>query len=223
MTGPKRYKLCTRCETSKPVEEFYQRKTGYLDRFCKPCSIADVARRKSEKRRIAREARLAEPAPTEFTCVKCAETKPIAAFYTNPAGRIRRDCRDCHRASISQWRSQNREHRSAADKIYVAKNIDAVRKRRMARYGITPEQYDSMYDAQNGCCLVCGTRHGRAGNGSVGGADVLCVDHHHGSGAVRGLLCSPCNRGIGLLGDDPRRLMAAVDYLKRDDSNGTGS
>lgn len=43
----------------------------------------------------------------------------------------------------------------------------------------------------------------------------LVVDHHHGSGHVRGLLCAKCNCGIGLLRDDPIQLRAAARYIER--------
>ena len=40
------------------------------------------------------------------------------------------------------------------------------------------------------------------------------VDHDHVTGKVRGVLCMPCNTGIGLLGDSIEGLERAVDYLK---------
>jgi Recombination endonuclease VII len=42
----------------------------------------------------------------------------------------------------------------------------------------------------------------------------LVIDHNHGTGAIRGLLCTPCNAGIGMLGDDVKNLQAAIDYLQ---------
>lgn len=40
------------------------------------------------------------------------------------------------------------------------------------------------------------------------------LDHDHASGAVRGLLCSACNTGMGLLGDNPNLLRIAAQYLE---------
>jgi len=72
------------------------------------------------------------------------------------------------------------------------------------RYGITAEQWDAMYVAQEGKCAVC-----RASDCK------LILDHCHSTGRVRELLCLNCNSGIGKLGDDPVRVAAALKYLRR--------
>lgn len=41
----------------------------------------------------------------------------------------------------------------------------------------------------------------------------LQVDHNHKTGEVRGMLCGPCNRAVGLLKDDPERMAALIHYL----------
>lgn len=62
-----------------------------------------------------------------------------------------------------------------------------------------------MLEAQGGVCAICRRPSDPA---------PLHVDHDHRTGAIRGLLCSPCNTAIGLLGDDPDRMMAAAAYLR---------
>ncbi len=44
----------------------------------------------------------------------------------------------------------------------------------------------------------------------------ICMDHCHDSSTFRGWLCDACNRGIGLLKDDPVLLRAAADYIERE-------
>lgn len=43
----------------------------------------------------------------------------------------------------------------------------------------------------------------------------LSLDHCHSTGEFRGWLCSLCNHGIGMLGDDVEALKRAVSYLER--------
>lgn len=70
------------------------------------------------------------------------------------------------------------------------------------KYGITQEIWNAIYDQQEGCCAICG-RDDRD----------LVVDHNHGDGVVRGLLCSNCNTGLGFFGDDPDVVESAWTYL----------
>jgi hypothetical protein len=66
------------------------------------------------------------------------------------------------------------------------------------RYQLSLEDFDRMLAAQDYRCLSCGadTPGGRGWN----------VHHSHKSGAVLAILCNNCNRGSGLLADDPVRL-----------------
>jgi hypothetical protein len=43
----------------------------------------------------------------------------------------------------------------------------------------------------------------------------LHIDHHHGDGVVRGLLCNQCNLGLGLFRDDSSILRRAAEYLEQ--------
>lgn len=42
----------------------------------------------------------------------------------------------------------------------------------------------------------------------------LHVDHLHETGLIRGLLCKPCNTGLGMFRDSVPSLRAAVTYLE---------
>lgn len=65
-----------------------------------------------------------------------------------------------------------------------------------AKYGITVEDYQSMFDSQGGVCKLCGQEETtRISRGD--GIRSLAVDHDHNTGKVRGLLCHQCNVVLG--------------------------
>lgn len=80
---------------------------------------------------------------------------------------------------------------------------------RRVKYGLSDERYDEMLAEQAHRCAICRT------DKSVGISEKLHVDHDHGTGRVRGLLCNACNNGLGRFRDDPALLRAAADYLER--------
>jgi hypothetical protein len=76
-------------------------------------------------------------------------------------------------------------------------------------YGITMQEYRRLSLRQKGVCAVCHQPERTERN------RLLTIDHDHVSGHVRGLLCSQCNRAIGLLQDDPIVIAAAAAYVRR--------
>jgi hypothetical protein len=75
------------------------------------------------------------------------------------------------------------------------------------RYQITALEFDLMLAAQAGGCAICDVALNPDGG-------ALSVDHCHTTGRVRGILCGPCNKAIGLFRDETRLLEKAVRYLK---------
>lgn len=70
------------------------------------------------------------------------------------------------------------------------------------RYGMTIQDFKLQVDIQDGKCAICQKKK-----------ETLCVDHCHDTGDFRGLLCSSCNAGIGLLGDNVSNIERAYIYL----------
>lgn len=108
------------------------------------------------------------------------------------ARKYRQD-REAVLARNKAWREANREKVAAQQRAY----------RFRRRYGITVEKYDALLAEQGGGCAICHEVPKK----------VLRVDHDHGTGEVRGLLCHQCNVGLGFFKDDPERLRSAVEYL----------
>jgi len=109
--------------------------------------------------------------------------------------------KDVMNAKRRAWREQS-EHQRRMDKKNNLKRY----------YGITIEEYEAMHDRQRGTCAICGKPE-TARTSTTRVLASLAVDHDSELGAIRELLCSRCNRGIGLLQHDPEILSAAAAYL----------
>lgn len=105
-----------------------------------------------------------------------------------------RDQRAYYAANRDRLTKQKREFRLA--------NPDHMKDMKLrSAYGLSLSEFNQMSAKQNECCAICGEK------------GQLHVDHNHETGAIRGLLCGHCNRGIGMFKDDPRRMVSAIDYL----------
>lgn len=111
------------------------------------------------------------------------------------------DVRAAETASRNRWRERHPDRDRAirsTGRYREGQRNGSIRR----KYGLTPEQYADLLERQGGTCAICPR------------TTPLHVDHDHDTGAVRGILCGPCNRGVGLLGDDPNTLRAAAHYLE---------
>jgi hypothetical protein len=79
-------------------------------------------------------------------------------------------------------------------------------------YKVTLEWYRTTLAEQNNVCAICTKPETtQIRNKTI----AMAVDHCHTTGKVRGLLCTQCNRALGLFGDDPAALQAAIGYLEK--------
>ena len=109
-------------------------------------------------------------------CNKCGDDKPLSEFNknTSAADGYEYHCRECEK-----------------------------RKKASVRYGVSPNEYDKMFNEQQGHCLICETPMGTP-----------YIDHCHNSFGVRGMLCNSCNLIIGHANDDVNVLKNAIEYLE---------
>lgn len=105
-------------------------------------------------------------------------------------------CQTCY---TRRWRANNQESDRRKRKDYNLRKC----------YGISIEVFDALYESQDGRCVLCLKKFIDEKSAHV--------DHCHDSGRVRGLLCYPCNKALGQLGDSKesiRRVLAYVDFAR---------
>jgi hypothetical protein len=117
------------------------------------------------------------------------------------------------------WRATNAEYVRERGRRAYQRNAVKIRTRKLdehyrSKYGITRAERDQMLAEQDGKCEICS----RVLDPSRGAPAALRphLDHCHRSGRNRGILCGNCNTALGLFGDDPAVLFAAVEYLKKE-------
>jgi hypothetical protein len=142
---------------------------------------------------------------------------------------------DKYRKSAREWRDRNKEEvnrikkerrwaiigepkppqteaeRKAYRKAWYMKNKDSAalksRQNELRRtFGITVEQYNEIFNKQNGRCAICDRHQSEFKNS-------LAVDHCHETNKVRGLLCFHCNTSLGHFRDNPALLKKAIEYI----------
>lgn len=115
----------------------------------------------------------------------------------------RKDNPDEVRAAGREKFRQNRDKITAQMRArWHARKGELNAKRQREKYGLTADEIAAMHTKQDGRCAICGDQR------------KLGVDHDHATGAVRALLCTPCNTALGLLKENPTRIRAALAYLK---------
>lgn len=130
-------------------------------------------------------------------------------------------CKDCRNTKYKEYyysdlekiKEKNRRSSVKRKQYYTSElGIISSRKAHLKRkYNITLEEYKAMSLLQNHKCFICGSPEMNNKN------KVLCVDHNHTTGKIRGLLCGNCNTGLGGFRDNINSLKKAIEYLKNYD------
>lgn len=98
-------------------------------------------------------------------------------------------------ARVKAWRKANPKKREQQLTVQRRKHLKRA-------YGLTEEAFFALLAQQGNRCAVCM----EAGKRWV-------VDHDHVHGHVRGVLCQPCNTGLGCFRDNPLIATNAARYL----------
>ena len=144
-----------------------------------------------------------------YDCVDCKRTFPKEQYYWKKGGAIHsKSCRACYQL---KRRGYQIDYFASGPGKEKARNRYCPEKRAeyiVKGYGLTLDKYNQMVKVQGGGCAICGSKQAKTKRNGR-----FCIDHNHTTGEVRGLLCAPCNRGMGLLGDNPDTLKLAAEYL----------
>lgn len=159
-------------------------------------------------------------------CKKCGVTKPLDDFYAEKTARDghRPECKACALEYRKRWYRENRERSIAYVRSWQQANPERLkawrvknrdrRNRQMReihlrnKFGLTPAQYAEMLQRQGGGCAICGDPPPTTSS--------LHVDHDHGTGEIRGLLCVRCNNGLGQFRESIELLQRAQRYVNSD-------
>jgi hypothetical protein len=124
-------------------------------------------------------------------CLVCKREKTKAAYSSDPA-----------RYKVILQNAKRQYEKRKNDSVFKWQVFVSHLKR---QYGLSEIDYLGMLWKSKGRCY----------NGFCRKTDKLCVDHHHTSGRIRGLLCDSCNRALGLLQDSPSVIKGLKDYLQK--------
>lgn len=165
---------------------------------------------------------------TKF-CFKCKKEISLEDFYKHKGHKdgLMSSCKKCTNKTnkynykkykdkrlewAKQYRLGHKEELKKWGKDWYKKNKDRVKNYAlMQKYGITLDDYNTIFMEQSGCCIICGKHQSEM-------AHALAVDHSHKSGQVRGLLCDGCNVVLGYVNDDISILKRMVSYLEKYES-----
>jgi len=152
---------------------------------------------------------------TSKICKRCCRTLPLTEFYkhSNTKDGLRTICKDCKRKENRKWQHDNPSCHRRAYLNSKKKYPELIRKKHLKEtYGLTIEEYDQMFEKQNGICAICGKREMTK---NQYGVRRLGVDHNHKTGKIRGLLCHKCNTMLGYADENISILLGATIYLER--------
>lgn len=208
-------KTCSICGPLNKDQVYFWKKGKTI--VCKVCDAVYQKSRRTKNpdffKKHGDKYRFIERSPNtnELKCSKCQTIKQIFEFNKYMFNIRYPYCRSCRTAAtkIHHDKPENKKQRKWYNQKYepIAEN-----KRLIKNYGISLEHYNNILKSQSECCAIC-HRHISMSLTKSGKPKKLAVDHHHLTGAIRGLLCFQCNSGLGNFKENISFLQKAISYL----------
>lgn len=110
---------------------------------------------------------------------------------------------------LPSQRERQRRYREEHPEYNKSSNPIKRKSHLKSRYGITDSDYMDLLAKQSGGCAVCKSVVPNNGKGDTW----FDVDHDHGTGKVRGLLCRNCNVTLGTLEKKRELIVLLEEYL----------
>lgn len=108
-------------------------------------------------------------------------------------------CMECQKIRTIRYRNNPKNRKRVLEWQKISN--------RRGRYSVEPDQLLYMIREQEERCAICK-------DFLPSNTYKICIDHDHKTKKIRGLLCRPCNLGLGHLKDDLYRVKNAVKYLE---------
>jgi len=154
------------------------------------------------------------------SCAKCKLEKPTEEFrlVKKKDKHYRHSyCFICERENAKKYNSPNKWKNwfnSLSPEQQKETRLKKAKQAQKRKYGITHERLIELLEAQYGGCAACMEPLTLDPNQDVPMRNRAAVDHDHETGQIRGLLCGPCNRALGLVKDEQRILKGLLRYLE---------
>ena len=118
-------------------------------------------------------------------CSLCEKKKILSEFKKEKKVKSGRSswCKKCANAKNREWYQKNPNKKKEYYQSQKGKR-NYYKSFLKTKYNLSIEEYDQMFEQQNGVCAICR---------KIPVGRRLGIDHNHKTGKIRGLLCNHCN------------------------------
>jgi hypothetical protein len=180
-------KQCSKCKEVKNLSLFAKNKSAKygIHSWCKQCMTDKVLEYRGG--RVFEKLKKTE---SHKQCRICEEMKPYSDFSKKYKEAAQKEsyCFDCKKFMGTE--------------------------RVLSKYKLDVNSYMKIFNSQNGVCAIC-KKPEKDGKRLSVDHDHSCCDGAYSCGkCIRGLLCTRCNKTLGMVEDNTEYLNAMIQYLK---------